>query len=778
MTNISLKELKEKLSDRKWRINNLYYVKDENGKKFIFKMNTVQEYLFDNMWFFNIIPKARQLGITTFFCILYLDQILFSSNKTCVIIAHTERDMKKIFRDKVKFVWDNLHPWIRKYIGAPNTNTANELSFPNGSIISVALSSRGGTVQLLHISEFGKICAKYPDKAEEIVTGAINSVHQGNMVSIESTAEGREGYFYEFCMDAQKMKKEGKELTPFDYKIFFFPWWIDPRYVLEASFAIPREMNDYFNSLKKKYNIELSDAQKRWYVKKQKLNKGKMLQEYPATIEEAFLASIEGAYYAEEMNRVYTQKRIMHLPVVDEVPVDTWWDLGMNDLNIIIFTQSVGPQIRIVDVYYNRGLGLSHYVDILKEKGYRYGEHILPHDVEVRDLSTGLSRKSTLFNLGLTNIRVSPKPGRLQDGIEKVRGLFNRFYFDETRTKPLYEALANYRKEFDAKLGTFKNAPRHDNHSHFCFSGDTIIKTKEGDKKISEIKVGEFVDSPFGWTKVLWSGITGKDKVNNFLGIKITSNHPVLTDKGFVAIDTVRTNDKIMICKKEKEQLLSRLFTMGLNLEDIQNQIGENVGFIFSLLNRIKQVVKRKDCTGIFGNKKKGKFLKDMLFITKMAILLIMKYRTWSVVRVVNINQNTCVNPTELKEAKRVSKLQEFMLQNGMVQKRVLNFISGLVKKAGKAEKLIQKNVYSVDKIMKPIARDNQNTAVENVKANSTLDVYNLQTESGVFFVDGVLVSNCDAVRTGCALWVEHIEHADEYERDQWDKKTDQAFFG
>ena len=469
MTDITLPDLKSKLADRKWRVNNLYYIKDENGNKVLFKMNPVQEYLFDNMWFFNIIPKARQLGITTFFTIVYFDQILFKSNKTATIIAHTEKDMKKIFRDKIKFAWDNLHPWIKKYIGDPDTNTANELSFPNGSIISVALSSRGGTVQFLHISEFGKICAKYPEKAREIVTGAINSVHAGNMCSIESTSEGREGYFYEFCMSAEKRRKEGVELTPTDYKIFFFPWWIDSRYVLDASFAISREHQDYFKVLETKKKIKLSDAQKRWYIKKIEQNLDDIYREYPSTLDEAFKASIEGAYYSNEMSTVYLQNRIKAIPVVDDILVDTWWDLGMNDLNIIIFTQTDGPQIKIVDVYSNRGYGLSHYVDVLKNKGYRYGQHILPHDIEVRDLSVdGLSRKMVLYNLGMTGIRVAPKPHSINDGIEKVRGLFSRFYFDEVRTKPLYEALANYRKEFDPKLGTFKNYHRKDDNTHWA----------------------------------------------------------------------------------------------------------------------------------------------------------------------------------------------------------------------------------------------------------------------------------------------------------------------
>ncbi len=120
-----------------------------------------------------------------------------------------------------------------------------------------------------------------------------------------------------------------------------------------------------------------------------------------------------------------------------------------------------------MDVYYNRGYKLSHYVDVLKEKQYSYGRHIFPHDIEVRDLSTGITRKTTLFELGLYNIVVAPKLG-FDDGIERVRNIFSRMYFDEERCKPLYEALGNYRREFDARLGSYKNKARHDNNSHFA----------------------------------------------------------------------------------------------------------------------------------------------------------------------------------------------------------------------------------------------------------------------------------------------------------------------
>ena len=463
----TIQDFKEKLSDPFWRINNLYFIKDKEGNKVRFKMNQEQEHLLENLHYFNIVPKARQLGVTTFFCILYFDQILFNEHKHAGIIAHTREHAKKIFKDKIKFAWDNLPSWLKSTISA-TTETTQEMTFSNGSTIFVSTSARSGTVQYLHISEFGFTCQHYPDKAEEIVSGSINTVDAGQYVSVESTAEGKEGYFYDFCMDAKAKHDSGAHLSELEYKYFFFPWFGHDGYRLDnATFPITRFYEEYFRKLEVDHGIKLDDGQKRWYINKHQSNKDKMFSQYPSTIEEAFNASIQGAYYAGQMQKVHEEKRIRPIPIDDTIAVDTWWDLGMNDENVIIFTQSFGPEIRIIDTYSNSGEGLSHYVKVLRDKGYRYGYHTLPHDVEVRELGTGISRKETLANLGMSGIRVAKKT-TVQEGIEKVRSLFSRCFFDETRTEPLYKALPLYRKEWDDKLGVFKDKPRHDKYSHFA----------------------------------------------------------------------------------------------------------------------------------------------------------------------------------------------------------------------------------------------------------------------------------------------------------------------
>lgn len=466
------------LKDRNWRLSNLYYIKDKRGRKVLFKPNWAQRQILSAIWFFMIILKARQVGITTLMCILYLDQILFSENKTAGIIAHKQEDAKRFFEDKVKFAWDNLPESLRGVLGPTNTDSVGEMSFPNGSKIYVSTTMRGGTLNFLHISEFGKICAAYPQKAEEIVTGAINAVEQGNFVTIESTAEGRSGYFFDFCEEAKRVMKEGRKLNPLEFKFFFFAWWQEPAYRLKAEFVITRDHEDYFNNLKEKHGIDLDIEQKRWYIAKKKVNGDNMFREYPSIPEEAFLASIEGAYYAQQMAKVYEDKRIRAIPYDTRLPVDTYWDLGMNDSNTIWFVQSVGNEIRIIDFYENSGEGLAHYVQILQDKGYTYGKHTFPHDVEVRSLDEeGKSRRQSLIDLGVRNIRTVEKTKDVNDDIEAVRKIFSRFYFDEVKCEKLIDSLNSYRKEWDDKLGEFKNRPKHDKHSHRVDPGRSLAKT-------------------------------------------------------------------------------------------------------------------------------------------------------------------------------------------------------------------------------------------------------------------------------------------------------------
>lgn len=430
-----------------------------------FRPNRFQLFILKYLWYFLIVLKARQLGITTFFAIYYLDCVLFNVNKTAVIIAHKQTDAKRIFK-RVKFAFENLPGWLKDELEI-KTDSQEELSFTNGSTYFVSTSTRSGTVQYLHISEFDYVCQKFPDKAEEIVTGAINSVDEGCMCSIESTSRGSQGYFHDFFMDALRAQQQGNKLSKQQYKPFFFPWYDDPLYRDTGTTPITQQTRSYFDELFVKYNIKCDEAQMRWYqIKKDKM-RDKMMQEYPSHPDEAFFASTEGAYYKTQLLNMRKDKRIRNVPYDENLYVDTYWDLGRNDENVILFVQQVGNEIRIIDEYSNNHEGLKHYVDVLREKGYTYGSHYLPHDVEVTELSTNTSRFDFLTSIGLNPIIVVPKLG-IEEGIDMTRRIFSRMYIDETKCPRLVKAIENYRKEWDDKHGIFKSQPLHNEFSHYA----------------------------------------------------------------------------------------------------------------------------------------------------------------------------------------------------------------------------------------------------------------------------------------------------------------------
>lgn len=190
MSKLNKAELIKNLKDQRWRLNNLYKVVDKRGEVVRFKMNRHQERFYNEMWYCNLILKARQLGMTTLIQILFLDHALFTSNIKCGVIAHTLRDAQAIFNDKLKFAYDNLPKAIRKTRKLVR-DSSMELAFSNGSSVRVGTSMRSGTLNFLHISELGKIAAMFPEKAKEIRTGALNTLQAGEVAIIESTAEGQ-----------------------------------------------------------------------------------------------------------------------------------------------------------------------------------------------------------------------------------------------------------------------------------------------------------------------------------------------------------------------------------------------------------------------------------------------------------------------------------------------------------------------------------------------------------------------------------------------------------
>lgn len=297
------------LSDPWWRLDNLYHVVNEQGVLVPFRMRPAQRQLFREMHEKNLILKARQLGFSTAIDLYLLDQALFSKNVKCGIVAQDKQAAAEIFRTKIEVPFDHLPGWlagcflaVKRHGGA----SGGYIEFAHGSNIMVATSFRSGTVQRLHISEHGKICAKYPAKAKEVRTGTLNAVADGSIVFIESTAEGVGGDFYTMSQRAQEMAQSGLALSPQDYKFHFYAWWQDPKYTAQLppeGLRLSRHHQAYFAAVEQVAQITLSDQQKWWYVRKEIEQQEEMKQEFPSTPSEAFLTSGRRVFSSASMLR-------------------------------------------------------------------------------------------------------------------------------------------------------------------------------------------------------------------------------------------------------------------------------------------------------------------------------------------------------------------------------------------------------------------------------------------------------------------------------------------
>ncbi len=178
-----------------------------------------------------------------------------------------------------------------------------------------------------------------------------------------------------------------------------------------------------------------------------------MKREYPSTPEEAFQQSVEGAYYAKQFHWLYANGRIGQIPANPHLPVHTFWDIGVGDSTAIWFVREVGNDFHIIDHYENSGEGLRHYMKVLKDRGYTYGEHWGPHDIENREFGSDAKSRKELARDGYEidgqrySIKFNVVPRESVDtGIEAVREILPFCVFDEAKCEQGINALEGYRK--------------------------------------------------------------------------------------------------------------------------------------------------------------------------------------------------------------------------------------------------------------------------------------------------------------------------------------------
>jgi hypothetical protein len=331
----------------------------------------------------------------------------------------------------------------------------------------------------------GMIAAKFPDKAREITTGSLQAVPATGFCFIESTAEGQDGAFYEIARRAEAKRLQMKVLTPADYHFHFFAWWMDPGYTMApASVSISTKQHDYFDGIEDAMGCTLNLGQRAWYVTKLEEDFAHepdlMWREYPSTPDECWKSSTEGKYLARLVQKARADGRVGTFPIVQRLPANTFWDLGVGDDTVCWVHQHVNGWDRWVAYREQSGVGLLPFITWLEGLGVSFDSHYLPHDASnrIQNVESTSSMVSQCRALRPSwTWRVVPRVATIQHGIDLLRLDMSTHQYDETACKEGLHHLENYSREFNQRLQVWTNQPRHDEHSH---AADAIRQKAQG----------------------------------------------------------------------------------------------------------------------------------------------------------------------------------------------------------------------------------------------------------------------------------------------------------
>lgn len=376
--------------------------------------------LHDNIARWNVVVCHRRFGKTVFAINELIKQAMTCSkeNPRLAYLAPTYKQAKTI-------AWDYLQYYSRPIPGITINQSELRIDYPNGARIQLFGCDNPDALRGLYLD-----CAVLDEYAQmpsslfgEVIRPALSD-RKGGAIFI-GTPKGKNA-FYDLYRHAEASED-----------------WNAIVYKASETGIVDKD--------------ELEDAQRIMTP-----------EEYAQEYECSWTAAIRGSVYGNEIATAYKDKRIGFVPIEPTIPVHTFWDLGISDAMSIWFVQAVGKEIRLVNYFEDSGKGMAHYVQYLdsfkRDHGIMYGDHFAPHDIEVRELMTGKSRRDTARDMGIV-FRVVPMH-KVADGIEASRKLFSRLWIDEARCRYGLECLSQYRFEYDEKKGIFREIPVHDWASH------------------------------------------------------------------------------------------------------------------------------------------------------------------------------------------------------------------------------------------------------------------------------------------------------------------------
>lgn len=467
MTDDELAILEPFLADSERRLfsGELYKIIDKQGRLVPFlprpeQVEVIRE-LHAGNWL--VIIKARQLGLSTAIGIFVADLMLFSPNiQSSLVEINAQLASRKMDRI-VKTAIENLPDWLLSIVNVDKSNNSQltiDLCGTGKSTFFAGVNARGGTNQFLWVSEWGPIQHEDPARSSAIRTGALPSAKQG-LCAVETTwMGGKGGDLWELIEPVISGQSN-------DWKIKFFPWYLDPENVSEDA-QIDDKAAAYFAKIQARLDAEgvtLTEQQKRWWAKERRTQGIFMARENPTFLDECWSAPVEGAIYAAEISRAQAEGRIVPMPIDGSNQVHTAWDFGSPQNTRVWFFQVVGREIRFIRCDRDFVGTAAQRVAQMLSYGYNYGKHYLPHDLDQTERS-GKTMRTVLVEAGLPSpsLVCVPRCHSVWVGINHALELFNAISFNEPLCRDGLDALNAYhtRKTTNGQA----DEPVHDWSSH------------------------------------------------------------------------------------------------------------------------------------------------------------------------------------------------------------------------------------------------------------------------------------------------------------------------
>ena len=390
--------------------------------KIPYKPRPLQKDMHKELKRWNVLVMHRRFGKT-----VWAVNQLIKTTLTCPLPRPRTAFVAPTFAQAKRIAWDYVKFYAGVIPGVQFNETELRADFPNGGRIMLLSAENPDALRGIYLDEcvFDEFGMQNPRVWGEVVRPALSD-RQGSACFLGTPAG--HNHFFDLLETAKGQLAEGSS-----------DWYYKICKASDTGIVRPEE-------------LEAAQAQM-------------TPEQYEQEYECSFTAAIIGAYYGKLLSDADDNGRVTRVPYDPAYPVHTAWDLGINDSTAIWFAQVFrGGAVNVIDYYESSGVGLDHYADILSKKDYTYGDHLAPHDIEVRELGSGKSRWETAYTLGI-KFRVIPKM-KVADGINAARMLIPKCYFDRDNCGEGLEMLRQYRQEWDEKRKSFRDHPRHDYTSH------------------------------------------------------------------------------------------------------------------------------------------------------------------------------------------------------------------------------------------------------------------------------------------------------------------------